>query len=263
MEPEMKWFLLMIAVLVTIAVGPVTAGYVQSGPSAGTLKDDPADTQTSTKVEYTHVDADGQTWGYCYCRVYARSWAKAVDSASADAFGEGYWQKSWHWQGPPSTPPGGTLSWYIYAEGSADAWGNSNPGSGGSAVSDANGYSCAFYARSTGSTYDGGAKAYGSVQNNNDGTGDALVYSPAQMVPGTQHKYHGQGYYDYSVDWTLTGDDDDSVASGTSNVSVLAGVACDGNTDASASGAGSGSEAEAETITEATASSITADLTSN
>lgn len=260
MEPQMKRFLLMIGVSVMIAGGTVTAEYVQSGPTRGTLKDDPADTETSTKVEYTDVDVDAQTWGYCYCRVYARSWAKAVDSASADASGEGYWQKSWQWQGPPSTPPGGTLSWYIYAEGSADAWGNSNPGSGGSAISDANGYSCAFYARSTGSTYDGGARAYGYVQNNNEGTGDATVYLPAQ---GTKDKYHGPGYYDYSADWTLTGDDDDSVASGTSNVYVLAGAACDGNTEASASGAGSGSEAEAETITEATASSITADLTSN
>ena len=48
MEPQMKWLVLMIAVSAMMAAGTATAEYVQSGPTPGTIKDDPADTQTST-----------------------------------------------------------------------------------------------------------------------------------------------------------------------------------------------------------------------
>jgi hypothetical protein len=217
------------------------------------------DTQTSTMVEYTNVITDAQPWGYCTCDVYTRAWAKAVDYASTDAFGEAYWETSWQWQGPPSTPPGGTLSWSIYVEGSADAWGDTNPGNGGSAVSDADGSSGAFYARSTGSTATGGGTAYGSVEDSDYATGDAVLDGQAQQESWSG--VPGYGYYDYSIGWKLDTGDYDFVASGTSFVQVLAGVFCDGTTYASASGAGSGSEAEGETITEATATSIDAELT--
>jgi len=259
----MRWLVFMIAVSAMMAPGTATAEYVQSGPTSGTIKDDPADTETSTKVEYTDVDADARNWGYCYCRVYARSWAKAVDSALTRGFGEGYWQTSWQWQGPPSTPPGGSLYWYIYVEGSAEAWGSTDPGNGGSAISDANGYSYAFYPRSTGPTYDGGGAAYGSVEDSNVAIGDATLEGYATQLPEAWWAYRTNGYYDCYVGWKLTWVDEDSVASGTSSIYILGGVACDGTTYASAGGAGSGSEAEAELIMQATATTIEAELTSN
>jgi len=123
----------------------------------------------------------------------------------------------------------------------------------------ANGLSGAFYARNTGSTATGAGKAYGSVEDSDYATGDAVLYGQAQQE-GWDATLQ-PGFYDCFIDWKLDTGDDDFVASGTSFVQVLAGVFCDGTTYASASGAGSGSEAEAETITEATATSIDAELT--
>jgi len=60
MELQMKWLLLLIAVLV--AVPTVTAGYVQSGPDSYVSEYDPANSQTSTMEEYTDVDTDATGW---------------------------------------------------------------------------------------------------------------------------------------------------------------------------------------------------------
>jgi len=251
MELQMKWLLQVIAVLVVVVAGTATAGYVQSGPYAYVSEDDPPNTQTSTMLEYTDVDTDAEEWGYCKCDVYTRSWAKAVDSASTDAFGAAYWEISWQWQGPPSTPPGGTLSWYIPAEGSTDAWGDTDPGNGGSAYSYAEGYSAAWLARNTGGNFNGGAWASGSVQDDDYGTGSVGPFGEAVETGNWSNLQ--PGLFELFGDWELSGSDDDTIVSGTSFIQVLAGTACDGATAASADGAGSGAEGLAQTHTVANA----------
>ena len=260
MRLQMKWLLIAIAVLAMAGTG--SAGYIQSGPDAYVSEDDPANSQTSTMQEYTDVDTNAEDWGYCHCDVYTRSWAKAVDSASTDASGIAYWETSWQWQGPPSTPPGGTLSWSISADGRTNAWGDTDPGNGGSASSYAEGYSAAWIARSPGDTFSGGERAWGSVQDSDRATGELMPFGQAEEVPDTWWFNLQDGFFELFVDWELSGGDNDTVASGTSVIQVLAGAACDGATYASADGAGSNADALAQTYMVADAWPD-ADFTSN
>jgi len=245
MKPEVKWFMTMLVVAAVATVPPVEADYVQSGPTAWTVDDNPANTQTSTMEEYTNVVTDSLPRGYCYCYVNTYAWAKAVDSALTDASGTAYWQVSWAWEGPPSTPPGGELKWDIDAEGSADAWGHTDPGAAGSAYSEADGSSLAWSARNAG-TASGGINAYGWTQDDEcrcpgwDGLG--LEYTTGWVIDWYA------GYYLIGVDWEMQEYDEDAIASGTSYVQVLAGAYADGLSCASASGSGSDAEADAETL---------------
>ncbi|MBN2128788.1 MAG: hypothetical protein JW741_04800 [Sedimentisphaerales bacterium] len=225
MKAEVRWFMTMLVVTAVAPVPPVEADYVQSGPTAWTVDDNPANTQTSTMGEYTKVVTDSLPRGYCYCYVNTYAWAKAVDSALAAASGTAYWEVSWEWEGPPSTPPGGDLSWDLEAEGSADAWGNTDPGDGGSAYSEADASSFAWLARSAG-TASGGISAYGDVQNSQTGYVDYDVLGePDQATLSDFNREAGK--YLIGVDWKMREYNDDTIASGTSYVQVLAGAYAD------------------------------------
>ena len=246
MKSQVKWFITVLAMAAIVTGGPAEAGYVQSGPDAYTVEDDPADTQTSTMEEYTYVATDAHARGYCFCYVNTYAWAKPVDYASADASGTAYWEVSWQWEGPPSTPAGGTLSWDHEAEGSADAWGSTDPGDGGSAYSDADTSSLAWLARS-GGIVSGGINTYGEVQNSQNGVPDYDVLGDPDSA-SISALSSGAGYYLIAVDWAMREYADDTIASGTSYVQVLAGAHADGWSYVSAFGSGSDAEAEAETL---------------
>jgi len=246
MKAEVRWFMTILVVAAIATVRPAGADYVQSGPTAWTVEDDPADTQTSTMEEYTNVVTDAQTRGYCYCYVNTYAWAKAVDGALTDASGTAYWEVSWEWEGPPSTPPGGDLSWDLEAEGSADAWGNTDPGDGGSADSEADASSFAWLARSAG-TASGGINAYGNVLNSQTGYVNYDPLGEPNQVTVSDF-WREAGEYLIGVDWKLREYSDDTIASGTSYVQVLAGSYADGLSYASASGSGSDAQADAETL---------------
>lgn len=248
----------LVAVIVT--TGLAQAAYVQSTPSVWVDEDDPADTKTSLIEKYSDVDTDAEDWGYAYCRVYTRVWAAAWSRVGVTAHGTAYWDTTWEWEGPPSEPPGGTLTWGIDADGRADAWGTSDPGNGGTASSNADASASAYLVRDYGTCY-GRAFAEGSVVNSNTGSGDGGV-SGSATEDGPHYEGYGSGFYEVYVDWVLAGNGNDPVASGTSYVHVTGSVYCYGSTWADANYTGSQAEALAQTYS-VTDAWFEATLTSN
>jgi hypothetical protein len=253
-----------MAVLCGILAGVIVkADYVQTGPSSSTMEDDYPDSNTATMEEYSDLDTVAQDWGFCQCYASTRCWAAAVDSAYTNVLAAAYWEVSWEWEGPPSTPPGGSLYWEIYSNGITHAWGETDPGDGGSAHSEAEAYSLAWDVHG-GVQLDGGVGAYGDVED------DDLPASPESkywLMGSASYAdpydwLADNGYYSFLRGWQLDGHGDQEIASGTSYIQVFTGVGCSGETSASAGGAGSGSEALAQTYTLATAY-LEADLTSN
>jgi len=191
--------------------------------------------------------------GYCHCYVHTRSWAKGTDSALVDAYGYTYWQISWQWQGPPSTPPGGPLGWYIAAYGHVTARGDNDAGDDGTATSVADAPSGAWIARN-GANFSGSAWAHGSVSDEDFAEGEYVVNWPALQNDDPSSWEQANGSFDFSVGWNLIDWGEDNVAEGTSQVVVLAGAACDGMTLAHAESEGSEEwEALATSYSEATA----------
>jgi len=226
MRSKTKWLMIGLGVSVVLATGmqePARAEYVQSGPIAWTVKNDPADSNTSTMEEYSQVYADAiADDAYCYCYVYAKSWAKGTDIAWVDASATAYWQVSWQWEGPPSTPPGGTLGWSISGDGRAEAWGWNVPRDDGSGTSTADASSTVWIARNTGTFY-GSANASGCVVDYDPGDGE-LILSGAAVLTYPETVSVGFGTYTIVASWWMGGNDEDDVASGTSQVVVLGGT---------------------------------------
>ncbi|HNS20256.1 MAG TPA: hypothetical protein PKH24_07140 [Sedimentisphaerales bacterium] len=260
----MKWILMVVAAVAIMSENSAEATYVQSGPSAWVVEEDPADIESSNKVKYSIVDTDAEDWAYCHCRVYTRLWVAASDVASqraaVTAYGTAYWNTSWEWEGPPSEPPGGTLAWGVDADGRADAWGATDPGNDGTALSEAYASASASLARDSGTFY-GGAFAEGSAWCSDLGFYNGNTTGNAGF-DGTPTWVSAAGAYAAFIDWTLSGSGNDSIAVGTSYVNVTGIAYCYGDALAVASYPGSQSEATTQTYA-VTDAWFAATLTSN
>jgi hypothetical protein len=199
----------------------------------------------STHIEEAASDANAENLGdyYCYCTVSVRTYTKAWsgDSAYADSDGDTLWGRSWRWDGPPGTAPGGTLDWVADGGGTVTVHGTTHPVNG-------NAYSWAdAWAAECGSvlnydSYGGDGEALGSVQDNDLGECDPWVYVTSGDV--TNDTDNEQGHYYGAATWRCNEGGSTSVSSGTSLVDFQGGAQCINSSHTIAVGTESGAWAD-------------------
>lgn len=252
MSQKWSWF---CTVVLVFGIAPVNLArayeYVTSGPSYDYDSDDSPDSSTSTHIEESDADGDADEGGYCWGTVLTYTWAKDGDSASADGGGWGSWSKSWDWNGPPGTAPGGTLDWVANGSGDAYVDGSTDPGQSGGASASASASSYSGGGGSGGSGGAGTAWASGSVEDDDPGSIDGNAYTSHGDRRNYDPHFDYGSFWAYAW-WVCNAGDSTSIPSGTSSVYFGGIASASGSSDASAgpvqSGAeaGSGSSADAD-----------------
>lgn len=217
--------------------------------------------RTSTYIEYAYASANaedlGDGAGAGDCDVSTHTWAEN-DTAVADSSADAAWHIDWTWDGPPGTAPGGTLSWYHWGFGHANAWGHNDeitdPNTQGAfSVANADSQTCAL--GTPGGLAYATINALGYVYDDERGQGAVSAEGEPEYPWTGPDPQTGYSWYDMSIDWDLEAEDEETIAEGTSYVYFSGHVDCD-NYSAAAAG---GTEAVAKTAASANVS-VTADF---
>jgi hypothetical protein len=203
---------------------------------------------------------DVPEYDFAYVTCTADGYVRGTDdTADAGPWADGGIYRTWEWDGPPGTAPGGTLSWYHTGDGSAQAYGKTyNLVAGDTAQSDAYAFAGSLVRPEAtgGETAAAIGTASASVLNSNTGTGDYDIDGypdPGSVYYSYPTEEIGQGFAYFSVEWNAfyEPDDPEDIPSGTSYVDLLGAVLCWCDLDATSS-TSQGGYAEAEGTANAT-----------
>ncbi|OHB65912.1 MAG: hypothetical protein A2Y77_01320 [Planctomycetes bacterium RBG_13_62_9] len=264
MKQQIKWSLLVLAAIVALVAGMerVTLGYEyvvsEPDPDVYDANDSTPNDTTSTHDEYAFASGYANPNGTCTADVGTSAWAKDGDGAAPEAWAEAYWGRSWDWNGPPGTAPGGTLQWSYSGYGYLDAWGHNDVGDGQAlSVASASGSTSGSGSEGTGGNAYGSASGY--VYDDDLGSASASMGGSPEPSGGDPVENENYGSYEASIDWANYDGDSTSIPSGTSNVYFSGGASCDSYSGAGAGPYQSGAEAFADT-SGSTTTSLSADF---
>jgi hypothetical protein len=244
------WTVLIILVATMSISGSATAGYVKTSSTDGYATPLYYDSELPVgEIEWGSYTANVQGTASCT----ADAWSEAKPgSADASASAWGTVMYTWEWQGPPSTPPGGTLEWENDGDGNAMVDGRTDLSEGGSAAT--GGYAGAGTTAAGDSWSSTSGWVWGHVEDKDDpsGTADASGYpeeslDPYEDVHPTQ--LGGDGWFYFDVYWNGLYQTEDEIPSGTATFYAWGDADC-----YASSGSTATSTADAWTDSDATAS---------
>jgi hypothetical protein len=210
-------------------VGPGRVHAYEYVAGAATYGSGPAYQYASTSTKYEHGSAGAEPYetGYVICSADGEGWAKNNDTASVDVGADALVVLYWTWDGPPGTAPGGTLSWLQDGDGGSEAngWNDLPNGGNASCSSEANsgvegdGWSSSSWAS---------ANANGSATDYAQGSGNCSATGSPSPATDPPVEDEGSGLYSYAINWDsfYEPDDPETVASGTTTVTIFGYASC-------------------------------------